>query len=243
MSRWYAGFRCYGKPDVVINVVERIILRDNLGGVVPLVRIEKGVDRGQEFYLFLAIEGDQPGSVPDELGPLLDLQMLGDRAEGHFSLDDITSMAGPELTVYDYTCRIPYLPPSEPGQEDPLGYDGHRVTGTTTDTILERTERHDRLLTWVSATGTGSIDLFRGAANVVGLGDRPGEARRILRRLRLLGHVEGSRDGARWSSAPPVLVRAAHSRNGDRFFLERVMDLVGLGHGNASPQALPLRCL
>ncbi len=219
MSRWYAGFRCYGKPDVVIDVVERIILRDNLGGVVPLVRVEKGVDRGQEFYLFLAIEGDEIGEVPDELEPLLDLQMLGERAEGHFSLDDITSMAGPELSVYHYTCHIPYLPPAELSNEDPLGYDGHRVAGTTTDKILERTEQHNRLLAWTSAAGAGRVDLFRHALNAVGLGDRPGEARRILRRLRLLGHLEGSRDGTRWSSTPPVLVRAAHSCNCDRFFL------------------------
>jgi hypothetical protein len=67
----------------------------------------------------------------------------------------------------------------------------------------------DRLLTWLSAAGEGRWESFLRVAKALGaVSDLP-SARRLYRRLILLGHLDSSRDGRAWSVAPPVLVQAA----------------------------------
>lgn len=71
-----------------------------------------------------------------------------------------------------------------------------------------------RLLYWISARGEGTWAQFRDAAQTLGVvQDRDG-ARSAMRRLILLGHVDQSDDGARWSASPPALVRFADGAGG-----------------------------
>ena len=71
-----------------------------------------------------------------------------------------------------------------------------------------------RLLYWISARGEGTWAQFRDAAQTLGVvQDRDG-ARSAVRRLILLGHVDQSDDGARWSASPPALVRFADGAGG-----------------------------
>jgi hypothetical protein len=73
----------------------------------------------------------------------------------------------------------------------------------------------DRLLEWMSAAGSGSWEMFARVARQLGAAASTGEARWLLRRLRLLSHVETKADGKRWCVTPPALVR---SPSGDIFF-------------------------
>ena len=71
-----------------------------------------------------------------------------------------------------------------------------------------------RLLYWISARGEGTWAQFRDAAQTLGVvQDRDG-ARSAMRRLILLGYVDQSDDGARWSASPPSLVRFEDSAGG-----------------------------
>jgi hypothetical protein len=69
--------------------------------------------------------------------------------------------------------------------------------------------RQQRLLLWLSAAGQGSWDRFVRVSNQLGTSHDSITARRLLRRLILLGHVESSLDGHHWSATPAALVQLA----------------------------------
>lgn len=96
------------------------------------------------------------------------------------------------------------------------------------------TARFDRLLLWLSMTGKGGIGIFRQACKELGLIEEEAHAGRVMRRLRLLGHIETSRDGAHWMIAPPVLVQTANS---NRFFLSGTRDEAIVGEMKQSIEA------
>ena len=70
-------------------------------------------------------------------------------------------------------------------------------------------DRLEKLLFWMSAIGEGPRSTFTQACLKLGVVSDVIAARSVLRRLRLLGHVELSRDGGRWEIAPATLVRIA----------------------------------
>lgn len=90
-------------------------------------------------------------------------------------------------------------------------------------TSRQRTEVYDRLLQWMSATCSGGIQIFRNTCTELGLDEDGTQASRILRRLRLLGHVETAPDGSRWTVAPPAIVQLV-AGDGSRFFLSGARD-------------------
>jgi hypothetical protein len=67
----------------------------------------------------------------------------------------------------------------------------------------------DRLLAWLSAAGEGRWEEFVRAAARLGASADIAAARRLFRRMLLLGHLESLPDGHSWSVTPPVLVQAA----------------------------------
>ncbi len=73
----------------------------------------------------------------------------------------------------------------------------------------EPLERQQRLLFWLSAAGQGSWDIFVRVSNQLGTSNNNATARRLFRRLVLLGHVESSPDGRSWSATPAALVQLA----------------------------------
>jgi ribosomal protein S10 len=71
----------------------------------------------------------------------------------------------------------------------------------------DRTPLLNYLLIWLSARGEGTRNSLQAACKTLGIIEDGNEVRRVVRRLRLLGHLETSPTGARWSIAPPTLVR------------------------------------
>jgi len=83
------------------------------------------------------------------------------------------------------------------------------------DEILEDTHidrQYDQLLFWLSARAEGSWGIFVNACNLLGLIKDLREARYVLRRMMLLGHVDCSPDGSRWSISPPAIVQSSSDR-------------------------------
>lgn len=216
MPRWYAGFHCFGKPDEIVSMINRYVGQNRLETVVPLMRIEREPTR--EFYLFLAIESDVPGSLPSELLPLLQRKEFRSAVGVHLAPEEINKMTG-SYNVLDYGTRIPHVPPREPADYDPYGEASMSFETERSPSAVKEAQRYDRLMLWLSAVGTGSYATFCAGCTMLGLDDRT-HFRAVLRRLRLLGHIEVSADGKRWSVAPTVLARRhSYDARWGEFFL------------------------
>jgi len=206
MPRWYKAYRCVGKPDAIVQDVGRLVERNDLGQYLPVMRLERKA-RG-EFYLFLGIESDVEGNLPDklqEISAILDLR--GTPGEGYYTIDQIKTMVTSELRVEDYARRIKYLhavalPPDDPFAA--IDLEQHELSSMPTSQLLQ-SSRYTELLLWLSATGNGSWESFRNACRTLRIDPDGLYAKAVARRLRLLGHMETSSDGSRWSIAPTVL--------------------------------------
>ena len=99
----------------------------------------------------------------------------------------------------------------------------------------------ERLLHWLSVIGEGTWEGFNQACNVLKVAQDKQEARSALRRLSLLGHLDLSDDGSRWSVSPAVLVRFPDNPDSGflagrrtESFLRRVREF---WHINETPQS------
>jgi hypothetical protein len=207
VQRWYRGYRTVGKSSQLVHQIGTAVRTLDLGRHIPVVRLEKRA-RGQ-FYVFVAVESAGPGVIPPEVEGFLSLPILGNPLPMPFRLEDIRSMVGGDMDVHDYARRLPYKAPERFLSRDPFDTNSDAEMLEVDDaSVLAASQVHERLLTWLSAVGQGSWGTFRSACRALGL-ERDGkeEAQRVLRKLRLLGHSETSRDGTRWTIAPKVLAR------------------------------------
>jgi hypothetical protein len=226
MPRWYALFQCHGKPKVLAEGIQQEVRLDHLSGIVPRICFEKRA-RGN-FYMGIAVESEHPGVVPDQLQGLLQLSGLSNpiRQDGHpsllrpFTLEEIRPMMGTSVPI-EFAREIRYRRLALPPVEDPFGAveSASGDSDETRDHVVEQTHRFDRLLTWLSVVGNGGLAAFQSACRILALDADGAKARRILRRLRLLGHLECSTDGMRWSIAPTVLARTADPADEETYVL------------------------
>jgi hypothetical protein len=220
------GFRCKGHPEIILDKVSTYLYRESLEDFIPIIRIERRSGplskMGGEFYLFLAIESDQPGLIPkpvkEKLLPLPEFERPAAKRGKFFSIEEIGSMVGKsEYSVREYGSRIPYSPTIRHTQlpADPLNLDVDPTDSSQqSETQRDCSKTHDKFLYWLSAQGSGSWPSFGKTSEILGLE----EPRRILRQLVLLGHLETSSDGKRWSIAPAV---ASFQQDGYLLFGQR----------------------
>ncbi|MEK8018166.1 MAG: hypothetical protein VSS75_014930 [Candidatus Parabeggiatoa sp.] len=206
-QRWYKGFSYRGSPKKLVEQISNQVQQHNLSQVVPLLRMEKGVESRKPFYFFLAIESAKKGNIPSELSQshLLEMNYFKKPILGaeHFDYEDIKSMVGIAHDVHDYTHNIPYQP--EPVSDDnPFDF----TTSLASEPYVPNDGKDlsfnsERLLYWLSALGAGSWESFKKACQSLELV----EPKRILRRFKLLGHLESSGDGLHWAMSPTALVK------------------------------------
>jgi hypothetical protein len=206
MPRWYKGFQCAGvRPQVLVDQLAVQVQRNDLGHLIPVVRAEKRAGRGG-YYLFLAIESSAIGQVPEEVvrSSLLHFHLLGHALDQPFTFDEIRQMVGAEHSVHDYVRLIPYARPPLQLTSDPFEETGVEELEkvVVSDDVAVQTQRYDRLLGWLSATGQGSWQVFQKTWQILGGRDSP---QHVLRRLRLLGHIETSADRKHWAMAPSTI--------------------------------------
>jgi hypothetical protein len=202
MPRWYKGFQCGRiEPQTLVERIKKQVQQNDLGHLIPVVRVEKRPRRGG-YYLFLGIESPVIGQVPEEVQPLLRcFHQIGHALDQPLTFDEIRLMSA-EYSVYDYVRLIPYIRRSLPPASDPFEEAGTDEETVAHNEIASQTQQYDRLLTWLSATGQGSWQVFQHAWQSLEIADRP---QHVLRRLRLLGHIETSVDRKRWTIAPSVV--------------------------------------
>ncbi|MEH1768412.1 MAG: hypothetical protein V7L27_29600 [Nostoc sp.] len=217
IQRWYKGFSYRGNPQELIEQISKQVQRHNLGNFVPLLRVEKGVKSRKPFYFFLALESLQKGDIPTEVqSTLLKLPFFKSTIPGNpsFSYEQIKPMVGVAHDVYEYTNNIPYQPVQELTCDNPFDLiESVSINNSFIDIDISR--RYEQLLYWLSALGGGTWESFKKGCEVLQLQ----EPKRILRRLRLLGHIESSLDGKRWSAAPATLVKINSQLNSQEFIL------------------------
>lgn len=246
MPRWYAVFQHRGRPAETLESIAGCIRRERLGHAVPRITVEKRAQRNGEFYFALGIESEHQGHPPASLDQLLGISLLQRpirTAEGvgyePFKREQLASMMGSEQRVEDIARVLRYSLSGELSPDDPFAAPVRVDAPNDEDTWLERSQQYDYLLTWLSAMGSGSLTQLRSATVALGLSAPEDGTSRILRRLRLLGHIETSTDAKRWSVAPTALV--ASGDEPECFFLAGARDqalltmLRNFGHVGQTP--------
>lgn len=212
MERWYLPITCYPRGRVekyterIINDLSIYIRSNQLNNLVPVIFLER--NPGHEFFLFMGIESEQKPEIPEVLVPIV--RRIGNPLPGvSLDFDEIKPMVNHRpVTPLDYARRIKYREPQTILQDDPFDFfegvpSPQEISSNEESTLIED---YNRLLYWLSAAGSGTWPTFKNVCQTLGLDTNGFESRRILRRLRLLGHLEVSRDGSHWATCPPCLV-------------------------------------
>lgn len=218
--RWYLGYKYKVKPKDLIEKVTLRIQEHNLSQHIPLLRLEKGATSRKPFYFFIAIESTKEGEIPTEIdnSNLLKLPFFRIPAvpgNPSFTFEQIKAMVGNAHDVRDYTNPIPYKPLLEFTYDNPFDFIELSIINNSSPDIEVLSNRYEQLLYWLSALGCGRWESFKKACEAMNLE----EPKRILRRLKLLGHIESSLDGSRWSIAPTALVKIDSQLDFQEFIL------------------------
>lgn len=206
MARRYVAVRTVGKPTQVFDRVSKAVRAENLTRMIPAVKFERK-PRGQ-FYVFLAVEGTEATQIPDDVRAVLQQAGLRGVPLGPIEPAAIKSMTGPtELETHSLNAlTYKSLWADDPG--DPFD-----LSSTPSDekdpSDPSLGERYDRLLYWLSANAEGTWQTFARVCHVLQLADDTNQTRSIFRRLTLLGYIESSGDGQKWSICPTTLVQCA----------------------------------
>lgn len=210
LQRWYAGYKTKKKPQELIETISRKVQEYELSSYIPLLRIEKGARPRKEYLFFLAVESKKKGEFPSlvENSPLLNLPFFERKAVPQlcsFDYEQIKPMVGKGHQVEDFVIVIPYRGKDKLILDDPfdLEQSTNFFNKKTIDKIENNDQTYQKLMYWLSSSINGSYQLFQKTCQTLGLE----EPKRILRRLKLLGNLELSPDGKKWSVTPTALVQ------------------------------------
>lgn len=219
IQRWYKGFYYSGNPQELVKQISEQVQRHNLGNFVPLLRVEKGVKARKQFCFFLAIESSQQGEIPTEVkSTLLQLSYFKYPIRGIHSLsyEQIKPMVGVAHDVYEYTNNIPYQPVQKLTYTNPFDLvESASIIDNSFIDINAIYPRYEELIYLLSALGSGTWESFRKICSTLNI-DEP---KRVIRRLRLLGYIEFSPDGYRWSISPTTIVKIPSKYDFQEFIL------------------------
>lgn len=214
MPRWYRAYVLRKKANIALQQLQQLVEVNKLRHQLSAVRVEK--EAGYGAWIFLGIDTEEQGSLPEPLKTLLEnFPAIGSPLDGYVRLDDIRAMTSPDITLHSYLLPLPFVPVTRAAPTDPGGIDDEVLPPSEQE--IEETERHDRLLLILSVIGSGSLTTLRNIWTE--LGGNPEHVRPLLRRLRRLGHLETTADLQRWTIAPTVLVPTAADDGSTRALL------------------------
>lgn len=214
MERKYIAVRTVGNPEYVLDRIRQAVQSENRTRIIPAVKFERRA-RG-EFYFFLAMEGQGVDFLDLVRTIFAQWNLPGNIIPALLTPDEIKSMVSQtELETHSLNA-LTYKSLWSSDFSDPFDLsDVSFNTENTDDTLLG--ERFDQLIYWLSANAEGTWQTFARVCSVLQLVDGLKAARSIFRRLKLLGYIESSDDGQRWSICPTALVQCAADR--DVYFL------------------------
>ncbi len=211
MPRWYRGYEARGKLPPKLQQLRGFIQYQRLGDVIPVVRVERAP--GKQYYLFLGIEHEVFGELPESLrGVLGNAKFLGHPFDEPFTLEQIRSMVSGEVAVHDYTRLLPFrqtvCPPIVAG-------DGAAERDDEGEQAIDDSDRWQTLVHVLSALGAGPVATLQHIWHELG----GSSARSLTRTLRLLGYLETDPTGRRWEMAPTAFVSISHGPYADAVLL------------------------
>lgn len=203
IERRYVGVQTAGRTAQVLERIRQVVRSCNQTHAIPIIKVEKKA-RGQ-FYIFLAVEGVEGSRLPDPITGVLRMAGLTGRHHWPLTLAEIKYMvSAAEVETYGFSA-LSYKPLWERDVGNPYDLSDEIAPGAEAE-APQVGEKYDQLLYWLSATAEGTWEAFVRACAALGLAADAKYARRILRRLMLLGHIECSKDGSAWAICPPALV-------------------------------------
>jgi len=221
----YVGVHTDAAPQVVLDKLRRVVERRNFANKIPVVKYAKNPRGRFEFFLGVARWSDV--FLPEEVWRVLEMlglerfaywpldinyiqwKLRGQEIETHYfkPIEAEGAAAGVITTGAGYTL-VGINHPIDPFDLYQTELPDNDLEGSEAD------QRFDQLLYWLSARAEGSWVIFVKACQLLRLVNEPKQARHVQRRLILLGHIECSADGARWSICPAAVVR---SQSGESF--------------------------
>lgn len=219
MVRWYAAYQCLGNSANKIVQITNGVNQLGIKNDVPLMRIEP--KKSGQYYLFLAVECEEDGEfpVPNSLALLETFANLPTRLCIPLSeRESIHAMSVTPVDTLEFFDRIPRMDAPPTSTFHPM--DEFEAADLASPPLLDKDQvlAQNRLLAWCSAKGSGSWSQFLDACTTLGCAEGPQSAKRLQRRLRLLGHVETTSSGG-WNATPPALVLAGQIQEPNIFFL------------------------
>ena len=210
MPRRYVGVNAAGNPMEIFERVRRVVQMQKQTQMIPVVKFERKLQRRPrgQFYVFLAVEDTEGMDLPSAVATVLQFAGLTGWHSWPLTPEEIQSMTGgTELETHSLNA-LKYKPlwPNDMG--DPFDLSETPFDeGNIDDNSLG--ERHNRLLNWLSTNAEGTWQTFARVCDILQLADNIKDARSIFRRLILLGYIESSSDGQKWSICPTTLVQCA----------------------------------
>ena len=206
MTRRYVAVRTVGNPAQIVERIRRVVQERRLTRTIPVVKFERR-PRG-EFYVFLAVEDTDQVDFPNHVRNVLRDSGLNERYLGPLDHDEIRSVAGrAEVETFGLDALV-YRSSWSSDAGDPFDLSDTMSCGEDINDS-SRGEQYNRLLNWLSATADGTWQTFSRVCEVLQLTDNMKAARSIFRRLILLGSIESSRNGQKWSACPTALAQCA----------------------------------
>ena len=222
--RWLSGYRGFGKPDTLIENLSNYLRQHRLTDTVYALRLEKRPRKG-EFYFFLTFETEYPEQLPQDVQDCLaDCSMLRS-ALGPCSEEQVTGFVGHEVKVKALGQCLTYRALRLEVSGDPFSYEA----APSQDTPLG--EASEKLLWFLSAVGQGSWSTLQSACGALGVAD---SAHSLARTLSLLGHLEMSSDGERWSINPTQCVEI-NDESGESLYFQ-IGARIPASEGERQPQ-------
>lgn len=206
MARKYVGVSTVGNPKEVFERIRRIVQMQKQTRMIPAVRFEKK-PRGQ-FYVFLAVEDSMETDLPRAVETVLKFSGLTGKPQWPLTPAEIQWMtSGTELETHSLNVlKYNSLWSNDVGDPFDLS-DAEARREDKIDSSLG--ERYNRFVHWLSANAEGTWQTFARVCDVLKLADDVKAARSVFRRLILLGYIESSSDGQKWSICPTTLVQCA----------------------------------
>ena len=207
MERRYVAISTVGNPTQIFDRIRQVVQHMGITRMIPAVKFEKRA-RGQ-FYVFLAVEGMVVHQLPDDVLIVLERANLKGKPlwpidpAGVKSVTDSGELETHSLNAIPYTSLWSnndvgdLFDLSETSfKEEESGYNAFG-------------ERCNRLLYWLSTNAEGTWQTFSKACTILQLAEDVKDTKSIFRRLILLGYIENSDNGQKWSICPTALVQCA----------------------------------
>ena len=209
VEKWYKGYKSKDKPSELAKQISKKVQEHSLSNYIPLLRIEKGAKANKWYYFFLAIVSEKKGEIPEAIikSKLLELpsfKIKADRSDPPFTTEQIKDMSNKGYDIEDFIELIPYETTNSKKFDDPFNL----LSSNGNTGVEEDPQKYQYLLYWLSNVGKGTWESFKKTCQVLELY----EPKRVLRRLKILGHLEIYGGGQKWAIIPTTLVEIAHNK-------------------------------